>query len=156
MEPAEERQGDDFPGDGALRRHRCLLAEPLVRACAVGDDALEVPVVEHEESPIGARNRSGGRAAGTAAHSTATANSGPSPNSIAQRSGCWRTSWASASMTARKGQPCQRDKAYKSPMSARGCVGGLGRRAFKTVCFDGHGEKGSARTLTPRRKACCS
>ena len=45
MEPAEDRERDELPVDGALRRHRCLQAEPLVRACAVvvadvlGDDA---------------------------------------------------------------------------------------------------------------------
>jgi len=55
MGPAEDRQRDDLPVDGALRRHQCLLADPLVRACAIvvtdvlGDDPLEVPVVEHED-----------------------------------------------------------------------------------------------------------
>src|SRR5580658_4897428 len=62
MESAEDRQGDDLPVDGALRRHRGLLAEPLVRACAVvvadvlGDDALEVPVVESRGRDRGTRD----------------------------------------------------------------------------------------------------
>jgi hypothetical protein len=55
MKPAEHWQGDDLPLNGALCGHRGLLAEPLVRACAVvvanvlGDDALKVPVVEHQD-----------------------------------------------------------------------------------------------------------
>jgi hypothetical protein len=55
MKPAEHWQGDDLPLNGALCGHGGLLAEPLVRACAVvvanvlGDDALEVTVVEHED-----------------------------------------------------------------------------------------------------------
>jgi hypothetical protein len=55
MKAAEDWQRDDLALDGALRGHRGLLAEPLVRACAVvvadvlDDDAFELPVVEHED-----------------------------------------------------------------------------------------------------------
>jgi hypothetical protein len=55
MQATQDWQRDDLPLDGALHWHRGLLAEPLVRACAVvvadvlGDDALEVPVIEHDD-----------------------------------------------------------------------------------------------------------
>ena len=55
METAEDRERDDGALVGALRRDRGLLAESLVRACSVvvadilTDDALEVPVIEHQD-----------------------------------------------------------------------------------------------------------
>jgi hypothetical protein len=55
MQAAEHWDRDDVPLGKELRGHRGLLAEPLVRACAVvvadvlGDEALEVPVLEHQE-----------------------------------------------------------------------------------------------------------
>ncbi len=54
MEAPEHWEGDDVPLGRALRGDRGLLTDPLVRACGVvvadvfGDDALEVPAVEHE------------------------------------------------------------------------------------------------------------
>jgi hypothetical protein len=53
MQAAEHWERDDVPLGRELRGHRGPLAKALVRACAVvvadvlGDDALEVPVVEH-------------------------------------------------------------------------------------------------------------
>jgi len=58
---AEDRERDDAPLVGALGGHGSLLAKSLVRACGVvvapvlGDDALEVPVIEDQQV-------SGGRA----------------------------------------------------------------------------------------------
>ena len=54
MEAAEHGEGDDVPLGRAVRRDRGLLTDPLVRARGVvvadvlGDDALEVPGVEHK------------------------------------------------------------------------------------------------------------
>ena len=55
METAEDWERDDIALVGALRGDRGLLAESLVRACGVvvadvlTDDALEVPVIEHQD-----------------------------------------------------------------------------------------------------------
>jgi hypothetical protein len=55
MQAAEHWERDDVPLGKELRGHRGLLAAPLVRACAVvvadvlGDDALEVPVIEDQD-----------------------------------------------------------------------------------------------------------
>src|SRR5258708_2966376 len=54
MQPAEDWEGHDVPLGRALCGDRGLLVDPLVRSrCVVvadvfGDDALEVPAVEHE------------------------------------------------------------------------------------------------------------
>ena len=55
MQPAEDREGDDVPLGGAVRCHWGLLAKPLMRAGAavvadvLSDNALEVPIVEHQD-----------------------------------------------------------------------------------------------------------
>src|ERR1019366_5932322 len=55
METADDRERDDVALGGALRGDRGLLAESLVRARGVvvadvlTDDALEVPVIEHQD-----------------------------------------------------------------------------------------------------------
>ena len=54
MEPTEHRDGNDVPLGRALRSDGDQLVDPLVRARGVvvpdvfGDDAVEVPAVEHE------------------------------------------------------------------------------------------------------------
>ena len=55
MKAAEDRERDDAPLVGAIGGYRSLLAKSLVRARGVvvarvlGDDALEVPVIEHQQ-----------------------------------------------------------------------------------------------------------
>ena len=55
MQASKDRQLDDLPVAGAHRGHRRPLAEALVRACGVevadvlGDHAVQMPVVEHQD-----------------------------------------------------------------------------------------------------------